>query len=62
MTNSIIVDRETGDKLAEFHTQVANSLNEINKKFHLNFYEMIGVLEAIIFTLHDDAMVEEEED
>lgn len=56
MVNQIIIDRETGDKLEEFHNKVSDAINEINEKYNLNFYEMIGVMEAIVFTLHDQAM------
>jgi len=56
INRQIIVDRDTGEKLEEFHNIVEEHINEINKKFNLNCYEMIGVLEAIIFTLHDDAL------
>lgn len=56
MSDPIIIDRETGDKLKEFHDEVANSITKINKRFGLNYYEIVGVLETIIFTLHDDAM------
>ena len=60
MSNPIIIDRETGEKLREFHNKVGNYLSELNETFGLNYYELIGVLETIIFTLHDDAMNDEE--
>ena len=60
MKNQIIIDRDTGDKLSKFHDEVAEAITEINKRFNLNFYEMVGVLETIIFTLHDDALNYEE--
>ncbi len=60
MVNPIIIDRETGDKLKKFHKEVEDFIFQINKRFSLNYYEMIGVLETIIYILHDDAMGEEE--
>lgn len=62
MTNQIIIDRPTGDKLEKFHNELAEHINIIQEKYNLNFYEVIGVLEAIIFTLHEDALNYEVED
>ncbi len=63
MVNPIIIDRETGDKLKKFHKEVEDFIFETNKKFSLNYYEMVGVLETIIFGLHDDTYnVDEEEE
>ena len=59
---TIIIDRETGDKLKEFHTEVSDFIDKINEKFSLNYYEMIGVLETIIWGLHEDAFNYEEEE
>lgn len=59
---TIIIDRETGDKLWEFHNELLDSITEINGKFSLNYYEMIGVLETIIWGLHEDAINYEEEE
>jgi hypothetical protein len=60
MKNQIIIDRETGEKLKRFHELIEEYILELNKKFSLNYYEMIGVLETIIWGLHDDAFCGEE--
>ena len=62
MTNPIIIDRETGDKLKKFHKEVEDFIFQINKRFSLNYYEMVGVLETIIWGLHDDVFNGEEEE
>ncbi len=58
----IIIDRDTGNKLSSVHDEVSKFLNEINDRFNLNYYEMIGVLETIIFLLHDSALAEDNGD
>ena len=62
MATPIIIDRETGDKLKEFDSEVCVFLSKINKKYGLNYYEIIGVLETIIWGLHDDAFNGEDDE
>ncbi len=61
MVNPIIIDRETGDKLNGFFDEVSEFVTKINKRYSLNYYEMIGVLQTLIFILHGDAMGDEDE-
>ncbi len=62
MVNPIIIDRETGDKLGRFHKEVEDLIFKINERYSLNYYEMVGVLETIIWGLHDDAYIKAEDE
>ena len=54
--NTIIIDRETGDKLSKFHEELEEFIFKINEKYSLNYYELVGVLDTIKFSLHADAI------
>ena len=49
MVNPIIIDRETGEKLGRFHKEVEDFIFKINERYSLNYYELVGVLETIIW-------------
>lgn len=60
--NKIIIEKETGDKLLEFHDTLMEHIHNINEKYQLNYYELVGVLDTIKFILHDDAINSPEEE